>query len=139
MRRHLDHVDLRVPRFTHARPFYERLLPALGFTRSDSDERWLQYEAADEGEVTSFFGVTEDPAHVPNASRIAFWAESRAEVDALAVLVRQLGAPNIEGPGYEADFYYAVFFEDPGGNRLEICHRTANGSEAGPDDATSRS
>lgn len=137
MRRHFDHVDLRVTRFTTTRPFYESLLPALGFTRSDSDATWIQYEAADEGGVTSFFGVTEDPNHVPNATRIAFWAEGRDEVDALTVLIRSLGARNIEGPGLEADFYYAVFFEDPCGNRLEICHRTANGSEAGPDDANS--
>ena len=137
MRRHFDHVDLRVPRLAALRPFYERLLPALGFTRADHYEDWLQYEAADEGGVTSFFGVTEDPEHVPNATRIAFWAETRDEVDALAALIRGLGARNIEGPGFEADYYYAVFFEDPCGNRLEICHRTVNGSEAGPDDASS--
>ena len=138
MPRHFDHVDLRVTSFAATRAFYEVLLPALGFTRADSDDRWIQYEAADEGGVTSFFGVTEDPAHVPNATRIAFWAPSRADVDRLASRVRELGARNVEGPGFEAAFYYAVFFEDPCGNRLEVCHRTANGSEAGPDDAFSQ-
>lgn len=131
-------MDLRVTGFADTRTFYEALLPALGFTRSDSDAKWLQFEAADEGGVTSFFGVSEDAGHVPNATRIAFWAESREAVDALAALVRDLGARNIEGPGFEAAFYYAVFFEDPCGNRLEVCHRTANGSKAGPDDARSR-
>ncbi|HEX7861141.1 MAG TPA: VOC family protein [Verrucomicrobiae bacterium] len=67
--------------------------------------------------------MTESPAHVPNESRIAFWAESKAEVDRLGEILRRAGARNIEGPiDYEAG-YYAVFFEDPSGNRLEICHR----------------
>ena len=34
------------------------------------------------------------------------------------------GPKVVEGPGYdEGPGYYAVFFEDPSGNRLEICHR----------------
>ena len=44
-------------------------------------------------------------------------------MDRLAELAAQIGARNIEGPlDYEAG-YYAVFFEDPCGNRLEVCHR----------------
>ena len=36
-----------------------------------------------------------------------------------------LAARNVEGPGYhEGPGYYAVFFEGPSDNRLEICHRT---------------
>jgi hypothetical protein len=48
-------------------------------------------------------------------------------VDAFVPLLRELGAQNIEGPGDdEGPGYYAIFFEDPFGNRLEICHRAAN-------------
>ena len=48
-----------------------------------------------------------------------------SEVDRLAEIVVRAGARNVEGPGYdEGPGYYAVFFEDPSGNRLEICHRT---------------
>jgi len=45
MRRCFDHVDLRVRSLAEARPFYEALLPALGFTRKVTIEGWLQYEA----------------------------------------------------------------------------------------------
>jgi predicted lactoylglutathione lyase len=82
----------------------------------------LQFEAVGETAM-EFFGVTESPGHVPNEDRIAFWAESRADVDRLAELAAQSGARNIEGPtDYEAG-YYAVFFEDPCGHRLEVCYR----------------
>ena len=123
MPRRFDHIDLRVPDLKAATPFYELLLPALGFTRKVDVDGWLQFEAAD-GEVTEFFGVTESTHHAPNENRIAFWAESKERVDALADVAKKAGARTIEGPmPYEAG-YYAVFFEDPWGNRLEICHRT---------------
>ena len=125
MRRRYDHIDLRVRSLAEARPFYETLLPALGFTRDVRIEHWLQFEAAGADSATEFFGVTESSRHVANECRIAFWAESPSEVDRLAEIMVRAGARNVEGPGYhEGPGYYAVFFEDPSGNRLEICHRT---------------
>jgi predicted lactoylglutathione lyase len=120
-----DHIDLRVRDLAEARPFYEVLLPALGFTRKTEISDWVQYAAVapDKGPA-KFFEVTESSGHVPNENRIAFWAEGSAEVDRLAVAAARAGARNVEGPGWEDETYYAVFFEDPCGNRLEICHRT---------------
>ena len=123
MPRRFDHIDLRVPDLKKAEPFYELLLPALGFTRKVDVEGWLQFEAGDAG-ITEFFGVTESPHHVPNENRIAFCAESNARVDQLAEAAKKAGAQNIEGPMPYEPGYYAVFFEDPWGNRLEICHRS---------------
>jgi predicted enzyme related to lactoylglutathione lyase len=122
MSRRFDHIDLRVPVLEQAEPFYGLLLPALGFTRKVEVEGWLQFEAND-GEIAEFFGVTESDAHAPNENRIAFWAESNDLVDHLADVARKAGARKMEGPmRYEAG-YYAVFFEDPWGNRLEVCYR----------------
>ena len=122
MRRY-DHIDLRVKNLEGCRSFYETLLPALGFDRDVKIEGWLEYERSATGVVTEFFGVTESPNHVANECRIAFWAASTTEVDELAQVVVRAGGRNIEGPGYETSSYYAVFFEDPSGNRFEICHR----------------
>jgi len=76
MRRRYDHIDLRVRSLAEARPFYETLLPALGFTRDVRIEHWLQFEAAGADSATEFFGVTESSRHVANECRIAFWADS---------------------------------------------------------------
>lgn len=124
MRRRYDHIDLRVQSLAEARPFYRALLPALGFTRDVGIEGWLQFETADKDPAPEFFGITESPQHVANECRIAFWADSNSEVDRLAEIAVRAGARNVEGPGYyEGHGYYAVFFEDHSGNRLEICHR----------------
>jgi len=55
MRRRYDHIDLRVRSLAEARPFYEALLPALGFTRDVGIEGWLQFEAAGADSATEFF------------------------------------------------------------------------------------
>ncbi|MEP6957218.1 MAG: VOC family protein [Nitrospirota bacterium] len=124
MRRRYDHIDLRVRSLAEVRSFYETLLPALGFTRDVRIEGWLQFESAETDSTPEFFGVTESSQHVANECRVAFWADSTKEVDRLAEIVDRAGARNVEGPGYhEGPGYYAIFFEDPCGNRLEICHR----------------
>jgi catechol 2,3-dioxygenase-like lactoylglutathione lyase family enzyme len=125
MTRRYDHIDLRVHNLAEARLFYEALLPALGFTRRRDADGWLSFEAVQSSGAADFFGITEAALHQANGCRIAFWAESTAEVDRLAEIARRAGARHMEGPGFdEGPGYYAVFFEDPSGNRLEICHRT---------------
>ena len=126
MTRRYDHVDLRVPSLASARSFYEMLLPALGFTKNDSNEKWFEYEYEDGEKITDYFAITESRNHVPNENRVAFWADSIEEVDKLSKTVVTAGGRNVQGPGFEGEYHYAVFFEDPCGNRFEICHRTGN-------------
>ncbi|HKX60628.1 MAG TPA: VOC family protein [Verrucomicrobiae bacterium] len=128
MRRY-DHIDLRVRSLPEVRRFYETLLPALGFDHETEVEGWLQYEARSPDGVAEFFGIMESTAHVANECRVAFWVDAPGDVDRLATMVAEAGAQNIEGPAYEEPNYYAVFFEDPSGNRLEICNRTGKGNE----------
>jgi catechol 2,3-dioxygenase-like lactoylglutathione lyase family enzyme len=120
-----DHIDLRVKNREAAQRFYAQVLPAIGFRVDKSGKRWGLFEAEGETAV-EFFGFEEESDHQPNANRIAFWAESREAVDKVGEIVRKAGARNIEGPELCVDYspgYYAVFFEDPDGNKLEVCHR----------------
>ena len=124
--RHLDHIDLRVKNFAVAKEFYSKLLPALGFTCNRSDDDWGTFYAVGGDKPSEFFGFTEDRNHQPNGTRISFWADSRQEVDRIAKIVREAEGKNLEGPevcpGYSPG-YYGFFFEDPDGNKLEICCR----------------
>ena len=124
-KRLFDHIDLRVRNRKAAQEFYAQILPAIGFTVDKSGERWGLFEAPGEKGV-DFFGFTEEADHRPNGNRIAFWAESRAAVDQVAEIIRKAGGKNIEGPELCLEYspgYYAVFFEDPDGNKLEVCCR----------------
>ena len=115
MRRRLfDHIDLRVRNRARAQEFFAKVLPAIGFALDKSAEEWGAFEKDGAGKPSEFFGFTEDANHRPNNTRIAFWAETREHVDLVAQVVRQAEY----SPGY-----YAFFFEDPDGNKLEICCR----------------
>jgi predicted lactoylglutathione lyase len=124
--RRFDHIDLRVKDFQQAMNFYEKLLPELGFACNRSDREWATFYSVGADKPSEFFGFTEDRHHQPNGTRIAFWADTRAEVDRIARLVKEISGQTLEGPelceGYSPG-YYAFFFEDPDGNKLEICYR----------------
>jgi catechol 2,3-dioxygenase-like lactoylglutathione lyase family enzyme len=120
-----DHIDLRVKNREAAQRFYAQVLPAIGFRVDKSGDRWGLFEA--EGSVAvDFFGFTEEADHRPNGNRIAFWAPSREAVDRVGEVVRRAGGKDIEGPELCVEYspgYYAIFFEDPDGNKLEVCFR----------------
>ncbi len=131
--RFFDHIDLRVKDRARAQEFYAQLLPAIGFTRDLSDEEWGNFTVSGEGKP-EFFGFIEDPDHQPNGNRISFWADSREEVDRVAEVAQRAGAPMCQGPELVAEYspdYYAFFFEDPDGNKLEICYRVPAERAAG--------
>ena len=121
----LDHIDMRVRDRAAATSFYDGFLSLLGAVKREgvAYTTWRIAPAAGESDDgADNFGITEDPAHVAGVVRIAFKARSREAVDAVADVLVSLGASNLErdegiyGPGY-----YGVFFEDPDGNRLEVC------------------
>lgn len=121
-----SHIDLRVNNMRESLPFYEALLPALGFTRAFHGPRWKVFAASGDLPSAAYFAITEDVSHKPSTNRIAFWAKSREDVDRLAGVVRQAGGNITDGPelfSQVSPTYYAVYFEDPSGNRFEILHR----------------
>ncbi len=121
-----DHVDLRVTDLRKVRALYDALLPALGFTLIEDGAEEINYHEPGKQRSRPFFGLMLDRDHRPDRSRIAFRASSRDEVDRLAAIAHKAGAPAFEPPeNYSAEYpwYYATFFEDADGNKLEICYR----------------
>jgi len=121
-----DHVDLRVSDLAKARCLYDALLPAMGFTRLAEDADSICYYRPGEERTAPFWGLVADPDHRPNVTRIALRAADRAEVDRLAEVARAAGATAFDPPQVCEEytpFYYAAFFEDADGNKLEICFR----------------
>src|SRR5262249_52785096 len=78
--------------------------------------RYHTFYSAGGGKPSEFFGFTRDKKHKPNNTRIAFWADTREEVDRIAKLVRDAGGKNLEGPEICKDYspgYYAFLFRRP--------------------------
>jgi catechol 2,3-dioxygenase-like lactoylglutathione lyase family enzyme len=116
------HIDLRVADLAAAQDFYEALLLALGFTERYHGDSWRVWATTDPLPGTAYFAITESSSHVANENRIAFWVESAADVERVASIARDAGATDFSGPK-EMPYgpgYYAIFFADPSGNRLEV-------------------
>jgi catechol 2,3-dioxygenase-like lactoylglutathione lyase family enzyme len=126
----LNHIALTVNDVAKSKAFYGNLLPALGYRLVFEEADSFGFRGADG--LTLFF--EQAPADKRGASfdrykvglhHFAFNAPDRAMVDDLhAKLVSWnvtiLDAP-AEYPQYEAG-YYAVFFLDPDGMKLEVVH-----------------
>lgn len=80
-RRLFDHIDLRVRSLAEAQPFYAKVLPALGFPEYCESPIGVAYDAVRLHPKPEFIGLIEDTEHRPKGTRLAFWAESKEELD----------------------------------------------------------
>ena len=118
-------------------PFYDRLLPLLGFdlkNRSSAvierhEKHVVSYEHPHLGfAITSprsaFASETINRRKPGALHHLAFRATSRAEVDRLHLELKAIGAtivsPPREYPEYTPAGYYAVYFKDPEGIKYQI-------------------
>ena len=127
-----DHIDLRVRSIAEATQLYDKIMPAVGLNhKRNAGDHVLYYRKRDKVPAECII-LFEEPKHPPTETCIAFYAATYAEVDAAAAVLRDASAQSIEGPMMcpeYSDTYYAVFFRDPSGNRLEVvCRRPSDAS-----------
>jgi catechol 2,3-dioxygenase-like lactoylglutathione lyase family enzyme len=133
----IDHIEITVKDMNVAVPFYDKLLPLLGFDlRSkasvvieEHEKQVVQYEHPRLGfAITSprkaFAGDMVNRRKPGALHHLAFKAASRAEVDRLHTELTRIGAtivsPPREYPEYTPPGYYALFFKDLEGIKYEI-------------------
>ena len=133
----IDHLDLVVTDLERSLRFYVELLRPLGYTRTAEIEGEQGERVVYVGRPTGFGSVSvraakgrrEYDRYDVGVHHVAFSAVSRAVVDDRAAWLRSNGATIESGPE-EYDYtpgYYAVFFYDPDGIKLEIVHRPREG------------
>ena len=136
----IDHIQITVKDMSIAVPFYDKLLPILGFDIQNKVSAVIEEHEFHVVEYTHprlTFAITSprsgfagDTIHrrKPGAlHHLAFKAESRAEVDRLHCELNGIGAtivsPPREYPEYVPQGCYALFFKDLEGIKYEIvCH-----------------
>lgn len=141
----LSHVDLSVSDPGRAIPFYEAFFRALGYRRMRSDLPGFGGEAPTRaawlvrGSGGDVFGIEVRPAeganqrrpvdrYAPGLHHMAFHAESRAAVDAVHAAVVAAGGTVLDPPAdhsgdpHYSEGYYAAFFADPDGLKLEVVY-----------------
>lgn len=122
----LDHIYISVSNLEQSEVFYDKVMSLLGFrkgTLSINSEPHRHY-------YNRLFNYTIRPAkkdtpvhnpYAPGLHHLCFRVEDCATVDAIAQALLKLGievTPKFY-PEYAPD-YYAIFFSDPDGIRLEV-------------------
>ncbi len=120
----IDHLVLSVGNFTRSKKFYDKVLGFLGFK--------LKYDYADmagwSNGKTLFWIAAADAKGRKRKYRkgdvgfhhYAFELASRNDVDELGAFLEQNGMTVLDPPGeYYGRNYYAVYFADPDGMKLE--------------------
>lgn len=124
----IDHVDLTVNDLQRSIAFYEKVFAALGFRRVPTED----YIAWGNGHMNIAVRPRADEEKDARFNRyrvglhhIAFRTRSRDEVDRLHGFLVQEGFPVLDAPAEYPEYgpdYYAVFFADPDGMKLEVVH-----------------
>lgn len=119
----VDHLSLRVSDFAASKAFYGQLMPFLGFEVLDEYDEAIGWT---NGRTRLWIGQSEPGRRKSHRigdvgfHHYAFELESRAAVDALEAFVRdELEARIVDPAGEYYEDYYAVFFLDPDGLKLE--------------------
>jgi catechol 2,3-dioxygenase-like lactoylglutathione lyase family enzyme len=132
-----SHVDLVVSDIERSLSFYRGLLAPLGWTRLNEvhgERGETIHYISQEGAGVAALGLRQRPDDAPQQSHdryalgvhhVCFDAPSREAVDERARWLAANDAEIESGP-QEHDYtpgYYAVFFYDPDGIKLELLHR----------------
>ena len=127
----VHHVDLVVSSIGRSLPFYTELLGPLGFHRVNEVEGergetiwYVSGPGSSVGLRASQSEPISNDRYRVGLHHLAFEAQSRADVDERAAWLRAQGI-ELESEPQEYTYspgYYAVFFYDPDGLKLEIVH-----------------
>jgi catechol 2,3-dioxygenase-like lactoylglutathione lyase family enzyme len=116
----IDHISIRVKDYEKSKAFYGRLFDFLGFEISDEYPNTIGWT---NGKTRYWIA----PAEGRKSHRIgdvgfhhyAFELRNRKDVDALQAFLEKEGVKIVDPADEYYDDYYAVFFLDPDGLKLE--------------------
>ena len=99
--------------------FYDAVCAELGAGRMMETEQFIAWGAAG---AAAGIGLTRPfdgaPATVGNGVMVALAAKDRAQVDRLHALALTVGGTDDGAPGERYPGFYAAYFRDPDGNKL---------------------
>jgi Lactoylglutathione lyase and related lyases len=119
----IDHLVIRVSDFKKSKAFYQKLFTFLGFEILGDYEDTIGWT---NGQTRFWIGQADEegrkrPYRIGDVGfhHYAFELRSRADVDELQAFLRKEGVQIVDPAGEYYEDYYAVFFLDPDGLKLE--------------------
>jgi predicted lactoylglutathione lyase len=117
----IGYVTIGTNDLARAASFYDALLGEMGANRMMENEQFVAWSVKPD---QPGLGVTKPfdkkPATVGNGVMVALMVDSTAKVDALHRKALQLGGSDEGAPGPRGEGFYAGYFRDLDGNKLNF-------------------
>ena len=115
----IGYVTLGTNDIERAARFYDALLGELGASRFMEMETFIAWSTSPGAPAVSVIKPFDGkPATVGNGVMVALAMDSKEKVDALHKKAMELGAQDEGAPGPRGPGFYAGYFRDPDGNKL---------------------
>jgi predicted lactoylglutathione lyase len=115
----IGYVTLGTNDLQRAAKFYDALLGEIGAKRAMEMETFIAWATAPNTPMVSVIKPFDGkPATVGNGVMVALMMDSKAKVDALHKKALELGGKDEGKPGPRGDGFYAGYFRDLDGNKL---------------------
>ena len=117
----IGYVTLGTNDMDRAAGFYDALLGEMGASRMMENDRFIAWSTGPGGPAVSVIRPSDEKeASVGNGVMVALVADSRETVDKLHAKALELGAVDEGAPGERGDNFYAAYFRDLDGNKLNF-------------------
>ena len=115
----LGYVTLGTNDMARAARFYDALLAEFGAKRAMEMDSFIAWSSGPGSAMVSVIKPYDGkPATVGNGVMVALQAGSKAQVDAVHRKALSLGGKDEGAPGPRGDGFYAAYFRDLDGNKL---------------------
>jgi predicted lactoylglutathione lyase len=115
----IGYVTLGTNDLERAAGFYDRLLAEIGANRVFENDQFVAWSVAPDRPALSITTPFDgNAATVGNGVMVALAATSTEKVDALHARALELGGTDEGAPGPRTETFYAAYFRDLDGNKL---------------------
>ena len=114
----IGYVTLGTKDLGRAAEFYDAIARELGTGRMMENEKFIAWGKPGGGGIGLTYPNNGEPATVGNGVMVALRASDKAQVDRLHALALSLGGTCEGPPGDRGGGFYAAYFRDRDGNKL---------------------
>ncbi len=119
----IGYVTLGTNKMDEAAAFYDALLGTLGASRMMEADTFIAWATGAGAPAISIIKPADgNGATVGNGVMVAIALDSNEKVDALHAKALELGGTDEGAPGLRGDTFYAGYFRDLDGNKLNAFH-----------------
>jgi predicted lactoylglutathione lyase len=115
-----SHIMVGANDIAASKKFYDAILGAIGHPEGVTDERGRVFWITESGIFSITTPIDGNPATAGNGTMVALTVDSPEKVDEVHAKAMELGGQDEGAPGRRSEGFYAGYFRDLDGNKLNV-------------------